>query len=136
MDLLMPVFMVGRGGVEPPFSVFQTGAPTVYAICPYFIFKTQCLFCKMLDSNQRPIVYQTIAHPSELISLQSYLLCVPYTTNKNERRIIMILGCVGSDSNRQSSAYEADELPFLYPAMGAAGGFEPRIQVMNLVSYL
>ena len=48
----------------------------------------------------------------------------------------MILGCVGSDSNRQSSAYEADELPFLYPAMGAAGGFEPRIQVMNLVSYL
>ena len=48
----------------------------------------------------------------------------------------MILGCVGSDSNRQSSAYEADELPFLYPAMGAAGGFEPRIQVMNLLSYL
>ena len=48
----------------------------------------------------------------------------------------MILGCVGSDSNRQSSTYEADELPFLYPAMGAAGGFEPRIQVMNLVSYL
>lgn len=37
----------------------------------------------------------------------------------------MILGCVGSDSNRQSSAYEADELPFLYPAMGAREGFEP-----------
>lgn len=48
----------------------------------------------------------------------------------------MILGCVGSDSNRQSLAYEASELPFLYPAMGAAGGFEPRIQVMNLVSCL
>ena len=47
----------------------------------------------------------------------------------------MILGCVGSDSNRQSLAYEASELPFLYPAMGAAGGFEPRIQVMSLVSY-
>ena len=47
----------------------------------------------------------------------------------------MILGCVGSDSNRQSLTYEASELPFLYPAMGAAGGFEPRIQVMSLVSY-
>ena len=88
----------------------------------------------MLDSNQRPIVYQTIAHPSELISLQSYF-AVSVFTNTNERRIIMILGCVGSDSNRQSLAYEASELPFLYPAMGAAGGFEPRIQVMSLVSY-
>ena len=27
--------MVGRGGVEPPFSVFQTGAPTVYATYPF-----------------------------------------------------------------------------------------------------
>ena len=45
-------------------------------------------------------------------------------------------GCGGPDSNRESPAYEAGELPFLYPAMGAAGGFEPRIQVMNLVSYL
>ena len=26
--------LVGRGGVEPPFSVFQTGAPTVYATVP------------------------------------------------------------------------------------------------------
>ena len=29
--------MVGRGGVEPPFSVFQTGAPTVYATYPFKI---------------------------------------------------------------------------------------------------
>lgn len=91
----------------------------------------------MLELNQLPIVYQTIALPYELISLQKLIAVRAFiTTNKNERRIIMILGCVGSDSNRQSSAYEADELPFLYPAMGAAGGFEPRIQVMNLVSYL
>ena len=27
--------MVGRGGVEPPFSVFQTGTPTAYVIFPY-----------------------------------------------------------------------------------------------------
>ena len=33
--LLFVPIMVGRGGVEPPFSVFQTGAPTVYATCPY-----------------------------------------------------------------------------------------------------
>ena len=28
-------YMVGRGGVEPPFSDFQSGTPTVYVICPY-----------------------------------------------------------------------------------------------------
>lgn len=102
-----------------------------------FLVQGTNLFCKMLELNQLPIVYQTIALPYELISLQKLIAVRSFiTTNKNERRIIMILGCVGSDSNRQSSAYEADELPFLYPAMGAAGGFEPRIQVMNLVSYL
>ena len=56
----------------------------------FFYYKTQFLFCKMLDSNQRPIVYQTIAHPSELISLQSYLLCVSYTKYKTKGEIIMI----------------------------------------------
>ena len=129
-------FMVGRGGVEPPFSVFQTGAPTVYAICPYF-FKTQCLFCKMLDSNQRPIVYQTIAHPSELISLQSYLLCVPYTKIQNERRNHYdFLVARGGTRTHDFHLMRVTRQPLLYSAMGAAGGFEPRIQVMNLVSYL
>lgn len=87
----------------------------------------------MLDSNQRPIVYQTIAHPSELISLQKAFAVSAFI--KYKRKESKPLGCVGSDSNRQSLAYEASELPFLYPAMGAAGGFEPRIQVMSLVSY-
>ena len=32
--------MVGRGGVEPPFSDFQSGTPTAYVTCPY-TYKTQ-----------------------------------------------------------------------------------------------
>ena len=43
-------------------------------------------------------------------------------------------GCGGSDSNRESPAYEAGELPFLYPAMVAPVGFEPRLLVMSQVS--
>ena len=43
-------------------------------------------------------------------------------------------GCGGSDSNRESPAYEAGELPFLYPAMVAPVGFEPRLLGMNQVS--
>ena len=27
--------MVGRGGVEPPFSDFQSGTPTAYVTYPY-----------------------------------------------------------------------------------------------------
>ena len=34
---LLLVHMVGRGGVEPPFSVFQTGTPTVYVTVPFLI---------------------------------------------------------------------------------------------------
>ena len=44
-------------------------------------------------------------------------------------------GCGGSDSNRRSPAYEAGELPLLYPAMVAPVGFEPRLLVMGQVSY-
>ena len=44
-------------------------------------------------------------------------------------------GCGGPDSNRESPAYEAGELPFLYPAMVAPVGFEPRLLVMSQVSY-
>ena len=44
-------------------------------------------------------------------------------------------GCGGPDSNRESPAYEAGELPFLYPAMVAPVGFEPRLLVMGQVSY-
>ena len=43
-------------------------------------------------------------------------------------------GCGGPDSNRESPAYEAGELPFLYPAMVAPVGFEPRLLVMGQVS--
>ena len=117
MDLLMPVFMVGRGGVEPPFSVFQTGAPTVYATVPYYLniehhstivhihsrslFSNFCvyislfqifllqgtnLFCKMLDLNQLPIVYQTIALPYELISLQKLIAVRAFIYNKQKRK--------------------------------------------------
>ena len=43
-------------------------------------------------------------------------------------------GCGGPDSNRESPAYEAGELPFLYPAMVAPVGFEPRLLVMSQVS--
>ena len=33
------MYLVGRGGVEPPFSDFQSGTPTAYVTCPYY--KTQ-----------------------------------------------------------------------------------------------
>ena len=44
----------------------------------------------------------------------------------------MIAECVsmvaeGPDSDRESPAYEAGELPFLYPAMAAPTGLEPAI---------
>ena len=56
-------------------SGFEPLTPALSARCSNLlsyirICKAQFLFCKMLDSNQRPIVYQTIALPSELISLQ------------------------------------------------------------------
>ena len=36
-----------------------------------------------------------------------------------------LYGCGGWESNPRPSAYEADELPLLYPAMVAEVGFEP-----------
>ena len=30
------MYLVGRGGVEPPFSDFQSGTPTAYVTCPYY----------------------------------------------------------------------------------------------------
>lgn len=45
-------------------------SPLHIHLCHPAIYKTLIL-CKMLDSNQRPIVYQTIALPCELISLQA-----------------------------------------------------------------
>ena len=39
-------------------------------------------------------------------------------------------GCGGPDSNRESPAYEAGELPFLYPAMGSDTGVEPVLQAL------
>ena len=56
-------------------SGFEPLTPALSARCSNLlsyirIYKAQFLFCKMLDSNQQPIVYQTIALPSELISLQ------------------------------------------------------------------
>ena len=35
------------------------------------------------------------------------------------------LGCERVDSNHRPLAYEANELPLLYSAMVAGGGFEP-----------
>ena len=59
------------------------------------------MFCKMLDSNQRPIVYQTIALPGELISLQVVDL------------LDVSLGCTRR-IRTLSLAYEANELPLLH----------------------
>ena len=37
----LPIWqLVGRGGVEPPFSDFQSGTPTVYVTCPYISILT------------------------------------------------------------------------------------------------
>ena len=33
------MYLVGRGGVEPPFSDFQSGTPTAYVIYPYKAFR-------------------------------------------------------------------------------------------------
>ena len=38
-------YVVGRGRVERPSSVFQTDTPTVYVICPY-------VWREVLESNQ------------------------------------------------------------------------------------
>ena len=55
----------------------------------------------MLDSNQQPIVYQTIALPGELISLQVVdLLDVSFGCSRRIRTL--------------SLAYEASELPLLH----------------------
>ena len=44
------------------------------------------LFCKMLDLNQLPIVYQTIALPYELISLQKLIAVRAFIYNKQKRK--------------------------------------------------
>ena len=57
------------------------------------IYKAQFLFCKMLDSNQRPIVYQTIALPGELISLQVVsLLDVSWMQPKDSNLVSSLWG--------------------------------------------
>ena len=90
----------------------------------------------MLDSNQRPIVYQTIAHPSELISLQKlFAVCALYKIQNERRNHYDFLVARGWTRTTDLQLMRLTSYQLLYSAMGAAGGFEPRIQVMNLVSY-
>ena len=73
---------------------FQSTAATCWATDPY----TRHLLCKLLDSNQRPIVWQTIAQPAELNSLQVYICWK------------CLYGCERWDSNSRYPAYEAGDL--------------------------
>ena len=65
--LLHRRLMVGPTGIEPVTRGFSVHCYYLLSYGP--IYKTLIL-CKMLDSNQSPIVYQTIALPCELNSLQ------------------------------------------------------------------
>ena len=51
-----------------------------------FLLQGTNLFCKMLDLNQLPIVYQTIALPYELISLQKLIAVRAFIYNKQKRK--------------------------------------------------
>ena len=59
--------LVGPTGIEPVTRGFSVHC---YYLLSYGPIYEALILCKMLDSNQRPIVYQTIALPGELISLQ------------------------------------------------------------------
>ena len=53
------------------------------------------LFCKMLDLNQLPIVYQTIALPYELISLQKLIAVRAFKQKRKENHYDSWLRGVG-----------------------------------------
>ena len=77
--------LVGQAGIEPATRGFSVHCYYLLSYGP--IYKTLIL-CKMLDSNQRPIVYQTIALPGELISLQVVeLLDVSWMQSKDSNLV-------------------------------------------------
>ena len=59
--------LVGPTGIEPVTRGFSV---LCYYLLSYGPIYETLILCKLLGSNQRPIVYQTIAHPAELNSLQ------------------------------------------------------------------
>ena len=89
---------MGPAGIEPATRGFSVHCCYLLSYGP--IYKTLIL-CKMLDSNQPPIVYQTIALPCELNSLQVVDL------------LDVSLGCTRR-IRTLSLAYEANELPLLH----------------------
>src|ERR1035437_4985669 len=75
--------------------------------------------CRRWGSNPRPQAYESCALPTELPRHSVFRREQNITKNGTKRYFLRYYSCVlrRPESNRQSSGYEPDELPLLYPAI-------------------
>ena len=102
------LFVVGRGGFEPPKSKtsdLQSDPFGRSGICPYSIF---LLWSRWLDSNPQPADYKSAALP------------LSYTGRCTFR------WCLGAESNHRQADFQSAALPTELPRhMATQNGLEP-----------
>lgn len=109
--------MVGRVGVEPTFSDFQSGAPTVYATDPFKkIYKTRIRILQFTALFLIILLFMSY-YGQTLRELNSYYFghdeaCYHYT-----KRSILILGAEALELHQLYPPYEGGPDTYLPPAI-------------------